>query len=1069
MHAVYEMLGRLPDTKGAVSLFFKSHCAIWVPIERRTYRNKKENELRDGEWKSSDEVFLRSGRAQLWEFVSSTYRFLDVTYDIELKDFFHAKAGVSTTHAISALPELLEGLLKTAYQLRTKPHSISTFHWHKEAPILLDTTKAHEMLLGHLRDLARRIANEELLLQEEAKLAQKLRSCRIWPSALVNPQTRMCHYFDLQTCRPFVDDIIPQHATLDPRFALTAMRLPQETTNEKPIVLVGGGQPSGYGDRCDPSLWPLLGALHVPCLSDAARTDVECDDLATRLSYMRLDRFLDETGSASDVPISPLSPVDVTELLGQHAVGFLLYWAERWLRGQTTILARLFGDPQTAMERLRLHLVNCGVLRREMTASEDDVDPSETFSACRVTFQLRVATTLVIEDTVLASWDAHSSLNPDTCCFLVRVPGEWDQSLMHTTGGGKQIAPCVEYVALAAVAMVVDKLEKASEGQRQGSLRDLQEFLVGYVVPPLCIQLEGWVLGTFGDVGVEHAAAVARVLSGEGAEWDVTTWKQQLQILTAQINSGIEKRAAPLPLPRHADCESEWFALPPGPSPTHVPPALSAYASLLAAHLETHRPEEDTEGMAAQPAETAQDVAVAALDQATTEQADHSVHVKQPSQALDAASEELPDDFDPFAAPAKKTEGRKKEVWPPLPPGFGEREAIGGSERKEGEEMSETIYGMAIAAGVDFSGTRTHYGEAGASHGDAHSRGHVHEDNSENRGRPHPDKGATHDGGLVDGGYRPVDPERPPADPDRSLLSSVQEEHFLDKEKMEAEQSQRRSANEPTQSLQVELPQSASLPATPEPRPAVPPESSQEDENKEDDVAAVQQGAQPVVILMDANAVAGFLPLHHVAADTAHSHGGLPRIRSFLHPRERRQKGSARGDGVPEEKAIRLTDELLEEMMRVGRIGEGIVCEHLRLEETAKGGDPKRIVWVNEDSERGLPYDIVRARVPIHSPGDLTEDVLRDADIIEVKSSLTDDSAVVYLTLNELRLAQQIRHKYFIYRVIGLHVSDGAVAGSSENSDVDSKVRANLSVCVDPVGKIEAGEMKLLLYTGYDA
>ena len=94
----------------------------------------------------------------------------------------------------------------------------------------------------------------------------------------------------------------------------------------------------------------------------------------------------------------------------------------------------------------------------------------------------------------------------------------------------------------------------------------------------------------------------------------------------------------------------------------------------------------------------------------------------------------------------------------------------------------------------------------------------------------------------------------------------------------------------------------------------------------------------------------------------------------------------------------------------VGRWGEAFVYNILRHHRKLPNGvEIKSIVWLNEHTESGLPYDIK----VIGTRGEIEY-------YIEVKSTTSADKVLIPISWRELKLAQQVKEAYLLLRVYGV-------------------------------------------------
>ena len=94
----------------------------------------------------------------------------------------------------------------------------------------------------------------------------------------------------------------------------------------------------------------------------------------------------------------------------------------------------------------------------------------------------------------------------------------------------------------------------------------------------------------------------------------------------------------------------------------------------------------------------------------------------------------------------------------------------------------------------------------------------------------------------------------------------------------------------------------------------------------------------------------------------------------------------------------------------VGKWGEAFIYNVLRHHRKLPNGvEIKSIIWLNEDKESGLPYDI-----KVISAHDEIE------YYIEVKSTISVDRALIPISWKELQFAQQVKETYLLLRVYGV-------------------------------------------------
>uniref|UniRef100_A0A7S3AWG5 Protein NO VEIN C-terminal domain-containing protein n=1 Tax=Haptolina ericina TaxID=156174 RepID=A0A7S3AWG5_9EUKA len=109
----------------------------------------------------------------------------------------------------------------------------------------------------------------------------------------------------------------------------------------------------------------------------------------------------------------------------------------------------------------------------------------------------------------------------------------------------------------------------------------------------------------------------------------------------------------------------------------------------------------------------------------------------------------------------------------------------------------------------------------------------------------------------------------------------------------------------------------------------------------------------------------------------------------------------------------------------VGRWGERLCYEHLQHSQP-----DSHVVWVNEHSESGLPYDItitVREGSGQHEMQD--DSVVRDSvTYVEVKTSVALDKPFFEVSMRELEFAQRSGSAYHLYRVTGAGTAGLSVA-----------------------------------------
>ena len=103
--------------------------------------------------------------------------------------------------------------------------------------------------------------------------------------------------------------------------------------------------------------------------------------------------------------------------------------------------------------------------------------------------------------------------------------------------------------------------------------------------------------------------------------------------------------------------------------------------------------------------------------------------------------------------------------------------------------------------------------------------------------------------------------------------------------------------------------------------------------------------------------------------------------------------------------------------MNTGRWGEELVARQLKA--TLKSAV---VTWVNEEEERGLPYDIV-----IVEPNDDATSGYRES-FIEVKATTSADKALFEVSMAELDFARQQGAAYALYRVFNARSQHALVA-----------------------------------------
>ena len=95
----------------------------------------------------------------------------------------------------------------------------------------------------------------------------------------------------------------------------------------------------------------------------------------------------------------------------------------------------------------------------------------------------------------------------------------------------------------------------------------------------------------------------------------------------------------------------------------------------------------------------------------------------------------------------------------------------------------------------------------------------------------------------------------------------------------------------------------------------------------------------------------------------------------------------------------------VERQMSTGRWGEQLVAWHLR--ETLASAE---VTWVNEEEERGLPYDIIVTELG----GAIGS---RNDSYVEVKATSSADKPLFEMSIAELEFARAHGAAYSLYRV----------------------------------------------------
>ena len=98
------------------------------------------------------------------------------------------------------------------------------------------------------------------------------------------------------------------------------------------------------------------------------------------------------------------------------------------------------------------------------------------------------------------------------------------------------------------------------------------------------------------------------------------------------------------------------------------------------------------------------------------------------------------------------------------------------------------------------------------------------------------------------------------------------------------------------------------------------------------------------------------------------------------------------------------------------------------------GDRPLRVIWVNEERESGLPYDLVLAALS-PAAGRGAHDVIA---YIEVKSSRGHSRDVFEISRAELAFAEREGRRYHVFRVWGSR----AAAGGAQQQQQTPRVQA---------------------------
>ena len=90
----------------------------------------------------------------------------------------------------------------------------------------------------------------------------------------------------------------------------------------------------------------------------------------------------------------------------------------------------------------------------------------------------------------------------------------------------------------------------------------------------------------------------------------------------------------------------------------------------------------------------------------------------------------------------------------------------------------------------------------------------------------------------------------------------------------------------------------------------------------------------------------------------------------------------------------------------VGYWGECLVHQYLLAQKAA--GNILDVFWINEEEERGSPYDF-----EVH----FEDDTGLHVDYIEVKSTLSESKEVFQVSVQQIKFANEKKGNYHVYRV----------------------------------------------------
>ncbi|OII75302.1 superfamily I helicase [Cryptosporidium ubiquitum] len=134
-------------------------------------------------------------------------------------------------------------------------------------------------------------------------------------------------------------------------------------------------------------------------------------------------------------------------------------------------------------------------------------------------------------------------------------------------------------------------------------------------------------------------------------------------------------------------------------------------------------------------------------------------------------------------------------------------------------------------------------------------------------------------------------------------------------------------------------------------------------------------------------------------------------------------------------------------ILDIGKMGEELAFEYLKENFNKETGVSEfNIIWVNENVESGLPYDIVL--VFIDEKSETKEEIF-----VEVKSSSKKEKNFFFISFNEWKFAEKLQNNYWLLHVLGVNCNSSKLS----LNDLEYKIIRN------PYESWRNGNLKMIL------